>query len=125
MEPVWNHQFAWPFHAPVVTIKLGIPDYFDIIKKPMDLGTIRERFDNNYYVSSGEAMADFNQLFENCYIYNPENHEIFIMCKDVERFYHSKMAKLPEEDEVALHEDDLLYPELTGSEDDMSDDDFP
>ena len=46
------------------------------------------------------------------------------MCKVVERFYHSKMAKLPEEDEVALHEDDLLYPEMTGSEDDMSDDDF-
>merc|ERR1719430_2233011 len=94
LEPVWNHQFAWPFHAPVDTIKLGIPDYFDIIKKPMDLGTIRERFDNNYYVSSDEAMADFNQ--------------------DVERFFHSMMAKLPEEDEVALHEDDLLYPDMTG-----------
>ena len=124
LEPVWNHQFAWPFHAPVDTIKLGIPDYFDFIKKPMDLGTIRERFDNNYYLSSDEAVADFNQVFENCYTYNPEDHEIRIMCKVVERFYHSKMAKLPEEDEVALHGDDLLYPEMTGSEDDMSDDDF-
>ena len=46
------------------------------------------------------------------------------MCKGVERFYHSKMAQLPEEVEVALHEDDLLYPEMTGSEDDISDDDF-
>ena len=52
LEPVWNHQFAWPFHAPVDTIELGIPDYFDIIKKPMDLGTIRERFDNYYYLLS-------------------------------------------------------------------------
>ena len=64
LESVCNHQFAWPFHTPVDTMKLGIPDYFDIIKKPMDLGTIRERFDNNYYVSSDEAMADFNQVLQ-------------------------------------------------------------
>ena len=106
------------------TIQLGIPDYSNIIKKPMDLGTIRERFDNNYYLCADEAMSDFNQVFENCYIYNNPEDDIANMCNDLEWVYHAKMAKLPEEDEVALHEDDLLYPEK-GSEDDMSDDDFP
>ena len=32
-----------PFRAPVDPIALGIPDYLDIIKKPMDLGTIEKK----------------------------------------------------------------------------------
>lgn len=31
---------SYPFREPVDPILLGIPDYFDIIKSPMDLGTI-------------------------------------------------------------------------------------
>ena len=115
---------AIPFRVPVDPKQLNIPDYFEIIKKPMDLGTIRERFDNNYYFSSDEAMADFNQVFENCYIYNNPDDDIADMCKDLEWFYHAKMAKLPEEEEVALHEDELLYAEES-SEDGVSDDDLP
>merc|ERR1719494_203579 len=90
------HRYAWPFRAPV---------------------------DNIYYFSSDEAMADFNQVFENCYIYNNPDDEIADMCKDLEWFYHAKMAKLPEEEEVALHEEELLYAEES-SEDGMSDDDL-
>ena len=62
LKPVWRHQFAWPFHVPVDTVQLGLPDYFDVVKKPMDLGTIRERFKNNFYRNSEEAMEDFNQV---------------------------------------------------------------
>jgi hypothetical protein len=29
------------FNAPVNPEKLGIPDYLDIVKKPMDFGTIK------------------------------------------------------------------------------------
>ena len=90
----------------------------------MDLGTIRERFDNNYYLSSDEAVADFNQVFENCYLYNNPEDDIANMCKNLEWFYNKKMAELPEEEEVALHEDELLNPEES-SDDDISDDEFP
>ena len=33
--------FAWPFYSPVDTKKLGLHDYFTIIKEPMDLGTAK------------------------------------------------------------------------------------
>jgi hypothetical protein len=49
VKGMWKHQHGWPFHLPVDTVKLRLPDYFDIIKKPMDLGTIKKRLDNNYY----------------------------------------------------------------------------
>jgi len=124
LKPVWKHQFSWPFQTPVDTIKFDIPDYFDVIKKPMDLGTIKERFENNFYRSSDEAMTDFTQVFANCYRYNKPEHEIVAMGKELERFYLSKVAKLPEE-EFALHEQDLLAVDSNNSEEsEESDEDF-
>jgi len=123
LKPIWEHQFAWPFKAPVDTIELGIPDYFDIIKKPMDLGTIRERFENDFYRSSDEAMADFAQVFANCFKYNNPEHDIVSMGRELERFYLSNMAKLPDE-EFALHEQDLVNYEDNSEESDDSDEDF-
>ena len=33
--------YAWPFYKPVDAALLGLHDYHEIIKKPMDLGTIK------------------------------------------------------------------------------------
>ena len=40
----WRDKCAldWPFAIPVDPVALNIPDYFDVIKQPMDLGTIRK-----------------------------------------------------------------------------------
>lgn len=40
-----HHSYAWPFYTPVDVVALGLHDYHNIIKQPMDLGTIRVRFD--------------------------------------------------------------------------------
>ena len=89
----------------------------------MDLGTIRERFENNFYRSSKEAMADFAQVFANCFKYNNPEHDIVSMGRELERFYLSNMAKLPDE-EFALHEQDLVNYEDNSEESDDSDEDF-
>uniref|UniRef100_A0A3Q3K2V2 Bromo domain-containing protein n=1 Tax=Monopterus albus TaxID=43700 RepID=A0A3Q3K2V2_MONAL len=33
--------YAWPFYKPVDVKALGLHDYYDIIKHPMDLGTMK------------------------------------------------------------------------------------
>ena len=38
IKAMWDHKFSWPFQTPVDTIRLSIPDYFKVIRKPMDLG---------------------------------------------------------------------------------------
>jgi len=35
-----KHADAAPFNQPVDPVSLNIPDYFNVIKNPMDLGTI-------------------------------------------------------------------------------------
>ena len=39
---MWKHQHDWPFQTFVDTIKLGLPDYFKLIKYPMALGIVKK-----------------------------------------------------------------------------------
>lgn len=41
INTLWKHNQAWIFHEPVDPKKLNIPDYFDIIKQPMDFGLVK------------------------------------------------------------------------------------
>uniref|UniRef100_A0A8C4T8J9 Bromodomain testis associated n=1 Tax=Erpetoichthys calabaricus TaxID=27687 RepID=A0A8C4T8J9_ERPCA len=70
LKTLWRHSFAWPFQQPVDAVKLELPDYYIIIKKPMDMSTIKKRLEHNYYWSALECVEDFNTMFTNCYIYN-------------------------------------------------------
>ena len=39
------------FQKPVDPKELGLPDYFDVVKKPMDLSTIKKKIDRNEYLT--------------------------------------------------------------------------
>jgi hypothetical protein len=41
---------------PVDPIALGIPDYFDVIKNPMDLGTILSRLGRGFYADTSDVL---------------------------------------------------------------------
>lgn len=41
LSAVWKIKQAVIFHTPVDPVKLGIPDYFDVVKRPMDFGTVK------------------------------------------------------------------------------------
>ncbi len=55
LAQIWKVKGANIFHVPVDPVKLGIHDYFSIIKNPMDFGTIKKRLKTNYYTK----MQDF------------------------------------------------------------------
>mmetsp|Transcript_6648 Transcript_6648/g.8702 ORF Transcript_6648/g.8702 Transcript_6648/m.8702 type:complete len:251 (+) Transcript_6648:1-753(+) len=56
------------------------PGYFDIVKKPMDFGTMKEKIDNGDYGSGSSATAafyeDFMLVFDNCILYNDDGGEV-------------------------------------------------
>ena len=47
-----------------------LQDYYTIISSPMDLSTIRQRLQNQYYWNTMACVQDFNAMFTNCYTYN-------------------------------------------------------
>ncbi|KAG5514520.1 hypothetical protein RHGRI_035808 [Rhododendron griersonianum] len=73
-----DHPDAWPFKEPVDA--RDVPDYYDIIKDPMDLKTMSKRVESEqYYVTFEMFVADARRMFANARTYNsPET--IYYKC---------------------------------------------
>jgi hypothetical protein len=96
LKPVKSHKHAWPFLKPVDAIKLNIPDYHKIIKRPMDLTTIEKRLLNVYYYSADDCLRDVMTVFTNCFLYNEESETgVYAMGKSLEKYILSKLNKIP------------------------------
>lgn len=80
---------AGPFLKPVDPVALGIPDYFDKIKHPMDLSTIKSKLDSRQYSSIEEFNSDFALMFNNCYTYNHPESAVYGICKDLQKTYEA------------------------------------
>ena len=58
IQAMWKIRGAYHFHTPVDPVRLSCLDYFDVIKNPMDFGTIKvergylERFSNFFFRQS-------------------------------------------------------------------------
>lgn len=88
-------HLAYPFLEPVDPVALNIPDYFTIIKRPMDLSTIETKLMNNQYKSPEEFEADVTLMFDNCYLYNPPSLPIHGLAKEFEKVFKTKWAARP------------------------------
>jgi Bromodomain len=95
MKAIGKHPHHWPFKVPVDAIKLNIPDYHDIIKHPMDLGTITKRLENYYYSDAQACINDFKAMFTNCYTYNKPTEDVFKMAQELEKVFLAKLAMMP------------------------------
>ena len=74
---------ALPFRYPVDPQALGIPDYFEIIKNPMDLTTIKKKLDEGTYKEPWEFVDDVWQMFENAWTYNRKQSRVYKYCSKV------------------------------------------
>ncbi|KAH0874794.1 hypothetical protein HID58_072156 [Brassica napus] len=53
-----KHKFGWIFNAPVDAAKLGLHHYHTIVKKPLDLGTLKSKLRESCYTSPLEFAED-------------------------------------------------------------------
>lgn len=72
-----------PFKVPVDPKLLNVPDYFDIVKKPMDLSTIRNKLDTGKYSDPWEYVDDVWLMFENAWLYNRKTSKVYRYCTKV------------------------------------------
>ncbi|KAL3674207.1 hypothetical protein V7S43_000166 [Phytophthora oleae] len=87
-----------PFLAPVDPVALGIPDYFHVIKEPMDLGTIRNNLEAGFYDSPSDFADHVRLTFRNAMLYNAAHSQVHIYARklmdDFERRFKSFNMKL-------------------------------
>ena len=84
---LWKVKGAYLFHKPVDPIELGIPDYFQIIKNPMDFSTIKKKLTNNLYTNFKQFTEDIKLTFDNCYLYNGADSSVGLACTVIKNEY--------------------------------------
>uniref|UniRef100_A0A8C7NNT0 Histone acetyltransferase n=1 Tax=Oncorhynchus mykiss TaxID=8022 RepID=A0A8C7NNT0_ONCMY len=86
-----THPDAWPFMEPVK--KTEAPDYYEIIRFPIDLKTMTERLKNRYYVTKKLFIADLQRVITNCREYNPPDSEYCKCANTLEKFFYFKLKE--------------------------------
>ena len=73
-----EQQFAWPFREPVTVEEA--PDYFEVIRHPIDLKTIANRIrQDNHYKNKQMLYVDLMLMINNCKLYNDDG-STYIQC---------------------------------------------
>jgi histone acetyltransferase len=82
IESMLNNSAAWPFKEPV-GIDLA-PDYYEIIKDPIDLKTMRDKVRRGGYADVGEFLSDIERMFLNARTYNKKDTVYYKMADKLE-----------------------------------------
>lgn len=67
------------FAEPVDYLALGLSDYLEVIKRPMDLATLRSNLMGGEYVYLHQFLKDADLVWSNCRVYNGGQAESFFL----------------------------------------------
>nr|XP_033945867.1 nucleosome-remodeling factor subunit BPTF-like isoform X1 [Pseudochaenichthys georgianus] len=89
LRSLQSHKMAWPFLEPVDPH--DAPDYYRVIKEPMDFSTMETRLQKRHYQKLTEIVADVTKIFDNCRYYNPNDTPFFQCAEVLEAFFVQKL----------------------------------
>ncbi|KAJ3638147.1 hypothetical protein MTP99_001553 [Tenebrio molitor] len=99
LSEIMKDSNAWPFLRPVQ--KTEVPDYYDVITKPMDFGTIKYKLNMGEYQEDAHFMSDALLVFQNCNTYNHTEDDVYKCGVQLLKVFQKKCRelglKLPEE----------------------------
>ncbi|KAF8655228.1 hypothetical protein AX16_003135 [Volvariella volvacea WC 439] len=76
-----QHRNGNIFHNPIKNSEA--PDYHEIVKRPMDLKTIKTRVKDGVIVNSLEYQRDIFLMFANAMMYNRPGSGVYVMAEDM------------------------------------------
>ncbi|XP_056660887.1 protein polybromo-1 isoform X11 [Monodelphis domestica] len=74
--------------------KVQYPDYYAIIKEPIDLKTIAQRIQNGSYKSIHAMAKDIDLLAKNAKTYNEPGSQVFKDANSIKKIFHLKKAEI-------------------------------
>lgn len=85
-----QHKNGWVFAEPVDPVKWNVPDYFDVVKHPMDLGTVKKKLLRGDYKNMLAFAEDVRLIFSNAMAYNPKGNYAHDMAEGHSKFFESR-----------------------------------
>eukprot|EP00002_Diphylleia_rotans_P022334 TRINITY_DN4374_c0_g1_i1.p1 TRINITY_DN4374_c0_g1~~TRINITY_DN4374_c0_g1_i1.p1 ORF type:complete len:913 (+),score=182.26 TRINITY_DN4374_c0_g1_i1:195-2933(+) len=107
MRKLTTHRLAFPFLKPVDPVELNIPDYFDIIKTPMDFSTIQDKLNTDKYTTFDDFSADVRLVFQNCNTYNHPGSDIVKMSNALSEIFEERYQHRPQAGNMLLQYEDV------------------
>jgi len=87
-----------PFRDPVQWQMLGLTDYVDIVKYPMDLGTVKKKLDSKDYKKLEQCAADIRLIWSNAMLYNQPGSLVYKAAKSLSDFFEGLYSVLAAND---------------------------
>ncbi|GJN80741.1 hypothetical protein PLIIFM63780_004271 [Purpureocillium lilacinum] len=87
-----NRMLSGP--DPVEPAEDGVPDYFDKVKRPMDLSTIKAKMDRREYPNEEEFVRDVRQIFDNCFTYWKKGDPMWAAGEKLQRTFEEKYSHM-------------------------------
>jgi histone acetyltransferase len=95
LDQLVANKASWPFLTPVK--KEEVPDYYDVIKEPIDFQTLRERVNQGYYLNKKLFISDVKKIFNNARTYNVKNTIYYKYANELEAFSEEIFINLKDE----------------------------
>ena len=89
---------SFAFNQPVDPVALQIPTYLEIVKLPMDMGTMLQKLKDNEYKTVDEFIGDFETMVNNSIMFNGGNHPVTHAAMSLKAYFFKMMDKLPKAD---------------------------
>ncbi|XP_056018158.1 nucleosome-remodeling factor subunit BPTF-like isoform X3 [Ostrea edulis] len=94
VKSMQSHKMAWPFLEPVDPSE--VPDYYAVIKDPMDLQTVEKNLMERKYLRLCDFVKDVTKVFDNCRLYNPADTPFYQCAEVLETFFVQRLKTLKE-----------------------------
>ena len=85
---------APPFNQPVDPEALGIPNYHHIIKKPMDLRTVKDKVKRNMYRNAQDFVEDVRLIWSNATTFNASDSAVHQMALVMAMYFESRVPDI-------------------------------
>lgn len=86
-----SHPSAWPFLEPVA--EKDVPDYFEVVKHPMDMSLIMEKLKRGEYSTLREFKDDIDLMCNNCFSYNNPETQYYKCAESIKNFFEGLLVK--------------------------------
>jgi len=94
LQKMLKQRHAWVFSEPVDPVALDIPNYYNVIKNPMDLGTIQKKLDKTLYDTPNDFAEDVRLVFDNALTFNAPKSDVANMAKALLDVFEKEWSKV-------------------------------
>lgn len=94
-KKIYNYPIAKYFRQPVDEKNDNAPGYYEKIKRPMDLGTVLKKLDQNGYKNLREWKEDMNLIWNNSLEYNHPDTPIHWIAQELKDICHKLSDHIP------------------------------